>query len=85
MLAYKYLVWAVLLMSSAAGGWLAWWHFTKSLYVREEGSDMFGSAAIKPSVLLRRKLWRLVWTVAGTIGGLVVGMMALTTLTRYQG
>ncbi len=84
MLTYKYLIWAVLLTTSAAGGWLAWWHVTKSLYLREAGSDMFDSAEIKPGVLLRRKLWRLVWTAAGIGGGLVAGMMALTYLTRFQ-
>ena len=84
MLAYKYLVWAVLLVSSAAGGWLAWWHVTKSLYLRDTGSEVFGTATIKPSVLVRRKLWRLAWTAGGTAGGLIAGMMAFTFLTRFQ-
>ncbi len=84
MLAYKYLIWAVLLVSGVAGGWAAWWHFSKSIYLRDAGAEVFGEATIKRGVLLRRQIWRLVWTVAGVVGGVIVGMMALTTLTRFQ-
>ena len=82
--AYKSLVWAVLLASGAAGGWVAWWYFSKSIYLRDAGSEVFGNAQIKPGVLLRRRIRRLVWTAAGAAAGVVVGMMALTTLTRFQ-
>lgn len=84
MLAYKYLVWAVLLIFGVAGGWLAWWHVTKTLYLRDAGSEVFGNAKIKPNVLMRRQVWRFIWTAAGAAGGLLVGMIALTTLTRFQ-
>lgn len=82
--AYKFLIWAVLLISGVAGGWAAWWHFSKSIYLREAGSEMLSEATIKPAVLLRRRLWRLAWTVAGVVGGVFVGMTALTFLTRFQ-
>jgi hypothetical protein len=82
--AYKYLIWAVLLASGAAGGWVAWWHFSKSIYLRDAGAEVFGEATIKPGVLLRRQMRRLAWTAAGVVGGVIVGMMALTTLTRFQ-
>ena len=84
MLAYKYLVWAVLLIFGVAGGWLAWWHVSKSIYLRAAGSEVFGEATIKPSVLMRRQVWRIIWTVAGVVGGVIAGMISLTVLTRFQ-
>ncbi len=84
MLSYKYLVWAVLVIFGVAGGWFAWWHVSKSLYLRAAGSEVFGEATIKPGVLMRRQVRRIIWTVVGVAGGVVVGMIALTTLTRFQ-
>lgn len=82
--AYKFLIWATLLASGIAGGWIAWWHFSKSIYLRDAGAEVFGEVQIKPAVLLRRRLWRLAWTAAGVAGGVFVGMTALTFLTRFQ-
>ncbi len=84
MVAYKYLVWAVLLIFGVAGGWFAWWHVSKSLYLRAAGSEVFGEATIRPGVLRRRQVWRIIWTVAGVAGGVIMGMIALTMLTRFQ-
>ena len=83
-LAYKYLIWAVLLGFGGAGGWLGWWYASQSLYMRSVGSDILGDADIKPKVLLWRQLRRLVWAGAGVGGGLVAGMFTLTFLTRFQ-
>lgn len=82
MIAYKLLVWAVLLGAGVAGGWLGWWYVSKSLYLRNTGAQMFGEATIRRSVLVRRQLWRIVMTVAGAVVGTAVGTMALMTLAR---
>ena len=82
--AYTYIVWAVLVIFAIAGGWLGWWHATKSLYVRNIGAEVFGETSMKPAVLVRRQLRRIVWTVAGTAVGAFIGMNALVALTRFQ-
>lgn len=84
MIAYKYLIWITLLIFGVAGGWLGWWHVTKSLYLRNIGAEVLGDTSIKPGVLLRRQLRRILWTAAGVAAGLVAGMFALTFLTRFQ-
>ncbi len=84
MIAYKYLIWMTLLIFGVSGGWLGWWHASKSLYVRNLGAEVLGDTNIKPDVLLRRQVRRILWTAAGVAAGLVAGMFALTSLTRFQ-
>ena len=75
-MAYKYLIWAVLLGFGGAGGWLGWWYASQSLYMRSVGSDILGDADIKPKVLLWRQLRRLVWAGAGVGWDLALGEVA---------
>ena len=82
--AYKYLAWAVLLIFGVAGGGLGWWRATKSLYLRNIGAEVLGYSSMKPGVLARRQMRRIIWTVADVAVGLVTGIIALMSLTRFQ-
>ena len=82
--AYTYLVWAVLVMFVAAGGWFGWRQGTETLYRRDIGAEVFSDTSMSPGVLVRRHLRRLVWTTAGATGGALFGMMALIALSRFQ-
>lgn len=82
--ACKCLIWSVPLIFGVAGDWLGWWHATKSLYLRNIGAEVLGDKSMRPGVLVRRQLRRMIWTAAGLAAGLATGMISLTSLTRFQ-
>ena len=84
MIAYKFIVWGVMLGAGIAGGWLGWWHVSKTLYLRQPGAYIFENATISRTVLMRRQVWRIVMTVAGAVVGTSLGMIALMSLARLQ-
>ena len=84
MIAYKYLVWMTLLVFGVSGAWLGWWYASKTIYLRSLGSETLSDADIKPTVLLRRQVRRIILTAGGAVVGVFAGLIALQSLTRFQ-
>ncbi len=63
-----------------AGAWFGWRHGTNRLYVREDGD--YATDEIRPGLLLKRKVERLLWVALGATGGALAAMGMLFGLAR---